>query len=118
MSTHTPSLPRTRVGAPVLSGALMRRIVWNVIPVVLVVGALEMVLLGDDGLLERHNVKNRLYTTRAKADEIQVHNAVLRARIRQLQTDPVAVRRSAAERLLLAPTGSTIYRFEEPLNAP
>jgi len=106
---------RPHIGSPVLSGVVVRRIIWNVIPIALVVGALEMVLVGDDGLLERHNLKQRLYTTQASVEQLEESNAVLRNRVRALHTDPDAVRRVAGERILRAPEGSTIYRFDTPL---
>ena len=94
-----------------LTGALLRRIVWNLIPVVLVLGALEIVLVGEDGLLARHQLKKRLYTTQAKMQQVKVENAALAARVRSLRENPAAVKREAAKRLLAAEAGSTIYRF-------
>jgi cell division protein FtsB len=117
MSTRSPTFARARISTPVVSGVILRRIIWNVIPVAVVVIALEMVLVGDDGLLERHNLKQRLYATQARGQQIEASNAVLRARIQSLQTDPAAVQRAVGEHLLTAPTGSTIYRFDRPLGS-
>ncbi len=117
MSTPRPMVARTRIGSPVFSGVVVRRIIWNVIPIALVVGALEMVLVGDDGLLERHHLKQRLYTTQTSVTQMEEVNVVLRSRIRALHSNPDAVRRVVGERLLSAPTGSTIYRFDKPLVA-
>jgi cell division protein FtsB len=90
---------------------MVRRIVWNLIPLALVVGALEMVLVGEDGLLARHELKKRLYTTEAKVGQVVAENAMLRAKVRSLRQNPAAVKRAVAERLLAAEQGSTIYRF-------
>ena len=94
---------------------MFRRLVWNVIPVALVFVALQLAFVGDDGLIQKHQVKQRLYTTRAKFEQIQHSNKVLKERIRRLKTDPVFIQRVVAERLLAAPEGSTIYRFDGPV---
>ena len=59
MSIHTSSLTNPRVAAANGMHTLVRRLVWNVIPVLMVFGAVQMALLGDDGLLQRHQVKQR-----------------------------------------------------------
>ena len=115
MSIHTSSLTNPRIGTSNGMHTLIRRLVWNVIPVVMVFGAVQMALLGDDGLLKRHQVKQRLYATQAKVDSVKIHNQQLRARIRLLRTEPTYVKRVVAEKLLLAEAGSTIYRFEGPI---
>ncbi len=115
MSIHTSSLTNPRVAAANGMHTLVRRLVWNVIPVLMVFGAVQMALLGDDGLLQRHQVKQRLYATQGKVDSVKLHNERLRARIRMLRTDPTYVKRAVAEKLLLAEAGSTIYRFEGPI---
>ncbi len=90
---------------------MLRRIVWNLIPVVLVVGALQIVLVGEDGLLARHQLKKRLYTTQSKVEQASIENAMLRSRVRSLRENPAAVKRAVAKRMLAADVGSTIYRF-------
>lgn len=94
-----------------LSGAIVRRVVWNLVPVVLVLGALEVVLVGEDGLFVRHQLKKRLYSSQILMKQVRADNAVLAARVRSLRENPAAVRRAAANRLLAAEVGSTIYRF-------
>lgn len=95
---------------------MLRRVVWNLIPVVLVLGALDIVLVGEDGLLVRHQLKKRLYTTEALKWEVKRDNAVLAAKVRSLRKNPWAVRREVAKRLLAAEKGSTIYRFQAAAN--
>jgi cell division protein FtsB len=94
-----------------LSGAIVRRVVWNLVPVVLVIGALEVVLVGEDGLFVRHQLKKRLYASQMLRKQVRADNAVLASRVRSLRENPAAVRRAAANRLLAAEVGSTIYRF-------
>ena len=52
---------------------------------------------------------------KAKVEQIEAENAARRARVRSLRENPVAVKRAAAERLLAAEKGSTIYRFPPKL---
>ena len=115
MSIQVSSIARPRVSASPLSSTVLRRLVWNVLPVVLVIGFMQMALLGDDGLLKRHQVKQHLYATQAKVGQMERLNAGLAARVRMLRTNPTFVERTAGERLLLAKEGSTIYRFEGPI---
>ena len=88
---------------------------WNVLPVSLVLGVVGVFLLGEDGLIDRSSVKQRLYATQAKVEQARNENEVLRSRIRMLRSDPRFVKRSAAQQLLRAEPGSTIYRFGGPL---
>lgn len=91
---------------------LVRRLLWNLLPLAVVVGAVATTLIGEEGLLNRHAVKQRLYGVEDQVSQLQADNARLRARVRALQRDPDVVRRAAAEQLLVAEPGSTIYRFE------
>lgn len=91
---------------------LVRRLLWNLVPLAVVVGAVTTTLIGEEGLLNRHELKQRLYAMQARVEDVELENARLQAQVRALQDDPRAVRREAATQLLLAPEGSTIYRFE------
>ena len=117
MSIQTSSIANPRFGTASGTHTVVRRLVWNVIPVLMVLAAVQMALLGDDGLLKRHQVKQRLYATQTKVDSVKIHNEKLRSRIRLLRTDPTHMKRVVAEKLLLAEAGSTIYRFEGPISS-
>lgn len=93
---------------------LVRRLLWNLVPVALVVGAVATTLIGEEGLLNRHAVKQRLYAMQDRVTALETQNARLRAEVRALHEDSLVVRRAAAEQLLVAAPGSTIYRFELP----
>lgn len=115
MSMHTSSLTNPRIGSTAGTLMVARRLVWNVLPVVMLLGAVKMTLLGDEGMLNRHQVKRRLHSTQVKVEQVHIENAALKAKIRLLRTDPRYVKRSAAEHLLMADEGSTIYRFDGPI---
>ena len=101
------------LGVP-LQSALFRRLIWNLVPASVVVGALWVALAGENGLLERSSVQQRLIATEARVAHMEDGNRELEANIRALKTAPQARRRAAAETLLRAEEGSTIYRFENP----
>lgn len=100
------------LGQSILS-SLGRRLLWSLVPATIVVGAVWGVVFGDDGLLERHALKQQLYRMQDRVAAIEAENEKLRDEIRKSRTDPVAVRRAAAEQLLAAEPGSTIYRFSD-----
>ena len=96
-----------------MDNPLLLRVLWNVFPIVLIVGAVGYTLAGEEGLLNRHAVKQELYATQEKVSSIEAENEALRAQIKALREDPDAVRRLAAERMFIAEPGSVIYHFPE-----
>ncbi|MEL6348988.1 MAG: septum formation initiator family protein [Myxococcota bacterium] len=90
---------------------LVLRFFLNVLPLSVVIFAVGYTLIGEEGILNRHTLKQRLISTQDQVERLETRNDILRARIRAIREDPDAVRREAADRLLLAPSGSTIYRF-------
>lgn len=91
---------------------LVRRLLWNLVPFAVVVGAVATTLIGEEGLLNRSVLKQRLFAMEQRVEDVNLENDRLRSQVRALQDDPRVVRRVAAEQLLVAPPGSTIYRFE------
>ena len=71
-------------------------------------------MAGENGLLERSSLQQRLIATESRLSEVQTGNRDLEVRIRELKTAPDVRRRAAAETLLRAQEGSTIYRFDTP----
>lgn len=100
-------------GVNIFTSPFLRRLVWSVVPAVMVVGALWMTLAGDDGLLNRHLLEQRLLARQELLRRLEAENVLLERRIRGLREDPDAVRREAARTLLAAEPGSTIYRFSD-----
>lgn len=92
---------------------IIRRIIFNIVPLMIVVGAIGYTLAGDEGILKRSALKQKLFTIQGRVVQLQSDNDDLQAQIRALREDPAAVKRLAAERLLLAEPGSTIYRFSD-----
>lgn len=96
-----------------MQSALFRRLVWNVFPIVLVIGALWMALAGDDGLLRRHELKHQLAATKERTQQVRAENLALRREIRSMRAESAVVQRASAATLLTAQPGSTIYRFDD-----
>jgi cell division protein FtsB len=95
-----------------MSPPFLLRLLYQVLPIAALVVAIGYTLIGEEGLLNRHAIKQELYATQARVERISEENEHLRARIDALRQDPDEVRRAAAERMLLAPAGSVIYTFE------
>ena len=90
---------------------LDRRWLYNVLPLALVGIVTIMAIFGDHGLVRRHELKVREAEVRERIGKLQAENDALRRQIAGLEPGGVGMRRLAAESLLLAPPGSTIYRF-------
>ena len=91
---------------------LLLRLLYQVLPISVIVGVVGYTLVGEEGLLNRHAIKQDLYATQARVKLISAENKSLRMSIEAIRQDPDAVRRTAAESMLLAPAGSVIYRFD------
>ena len=95
-----------------MSNPILLRLLYAILPLFLIVGAIGYTLVGEEGLLNRHAIKQELYATQAHIEHLSAENDVLQAQVDAIREDPDAVRRAAAERMLMAPQGSVIYRFE------
>jgi len=92
---------------------LFKRLIWNLIPSVLVVGAIWMAMAGEGGILRGSDLKGQLALTKARTLRIEQENEAMRRQIRSLRSDPAVVQRASAASLLTAQPGSTIYRFDD-----
>lgn len=91
---------------------LARRLVMTIVPFVLMGSVVLMAIFGDHGLVRRHELRLQIGETEIRLAEIERENAALRRQIRSMDKDRIGVQRLAAQELLVAPPGSTIYRFE------
>lgn len=90
---------------------LRPRHLLNLLPALLMAGVVLSTLFGEYGLIRRHMLMRHFAEVHATAEELQQENALLRREIRRIQQSRVALERKAAEELLMAPPGATIYRF-------
>lgn len=84
----------------------------TIVPFVLMGSVVLMAIFGDHGLVRRHELRLQIGETEIRLAEIERENAALRRQIRSMDKDRIGVQRLAAQELLVAPPGSTIYRFE------
>ena len=84
----------------------------SVVPFTIMGAVVLMAIFGDHGLVRRHELKAKQAEVELDIDQLERDNAELRRQIKLLDTHRVGLRRMAAEELLVAPAGSTIYRFE------
>ena len=83
-------------------------------PATFVVVVLWQAMTGEDGIMNRHQHKQRLISLEHELAAMERSNQALEDEISAIRTDPDALRRAAAEELHMAVPGSTIYRFELP----
>jgi len=95
-----------------MENRLIRRLAFNVVPALLIVGIAGYALIGEEGFLKREVFRQRLHATEAQVERLELENQILQVRIQALRTDPEAIRRAAASQLLTGEPGTTIYRFE------
>ena len=77
----------------------------------LALGLVVVPLFGDNGIWQHHVLIQQVEEVNARVARLEQDNERLRREIRSLQRSPDGFRREAAAELLVAPPGSTIYRF-------
>ncbi len=95
-----------------LSSTLLRRLLLSAVPFTVMGAVVLMTVFGDHGLVRRHELRQEKRAVDARIEELRDQNVELQRQINILERDPIGTRRLAAEELLMAPEGSTIYRFE------
>lgn len=91
-----------------------RRLVWNVVPTILVLGIIYLAVFGDNGMIRRFHMNADVERVGHRLEAVQAENARLERVVDQLRNDPVTARRAAAEELMLVPANSAVYRFSTP----
>ena len=95
-----------------MTSTLIRRLAWSVVPFAVLGAVVLMAVFGDHGLVRRHELRAKQAEVEAQNEVVQRENAELRRQIRLMEEHEVGLRRAAAEELLMARPGSTIYRFD------
>ena len=70
-----------------------------------------MAVMGDSGLVRRHELRQELYRVDEHAQNLQSETAEMRRELAVLRTQDLGLRRLAAKQLRMAPKGSTVYVF-------
>ncbi len=92
---------------------LARWLLLNGIPVLLMGGVVSLAIFGDHGLIRRHHLRAQQVEVEGRIADLSTENGELRRQLRVLGSSRQGVTRLAAEELLMAPEGSTIYRFDD-----
>lgn len=95
-----------------MSSLLIRRLVMSVVPFSLTGFVVLMAIFGDHGLVRAQALRHELVETEKVNASLEVENEEMRREIELLETEEKGLQRLAAEELLMARPGSTIYRFE------
>jgi cell division protein FtsB len=91
--------------------SVLRRLLFNVLPLGVMTGVVCLAIFGDHGLIRRHYLKLQQAEVQARIASLESQNAELRRKLMVLDTKPIGLTRLAAEEMMMAPSGSTIYRF-------
>lgn len=92
----------------------LRHFVLTIVPALIALVVVGFALFGDHGLFRRHELRRQLAEMQSEVIRLERENLLLQREIKLVRERPEAIRRAAAEELLVAPRGSTIYRFSEP----
>ena len=84
----------------------------TVVPFCLTGFVVLMAIFGDHGLVRRHELRQELADTHVRNEALREDNQEMRRQLRLLDGEAKGVQRLALQELLMAPEGSTIYRFE------
>jgi cell division protein FtsB len=90
---------------------VLLRLFFVVVPAVVLVTATYAAIWGDSGILRRSRLVSEHERVSRQLSVLRESNARLYGEITGLRTDRTVVQRVIAEELVLAPEGSTIYRF-------
>ena len=71
-----------------------------------------MAVMGESGLVRRHELRQELYRVNEHAQSLQKETSEMRRELRVLQEKDIGLRRLAATQLRMGTPGSTIYVFE------
>lgn len=92
---------------------LQHRLLWNVLPTVVVGVILYLAVWGENGLIKQRELTTELTKTERRLEGVRAENATLEREVARLRDDAGTQTRAAAEELLLVPEHSTVYRFPE-----
>ncbi|MFT7521238.1 MAG: cell division protein FtsB [Kiritimatiellia bacterium] len=96
----------------------VHRLLLTLVPAFLIGGVVLTAIWGDNGLVRRAELQTELRTANDDLRAIQKQNQRLLHHLRLMEQDPIVIERAVADELEVAPTGSTIYRFDAEPSGP
>lgn len=96
-----------------LTPHLPLRLIFNVLPAVLIIGSFVYVVWGDNGVLVRHQLSQQLDQAQDDLARLDGENRRLLRDMRAMHEDPVVVERLVADELGWGRDGDVIVRFDD-----
>ena len=96
-----------------MSSLTLRRIALTLIPLGLLAAVFIMAVMGESGLVRRHELRQELYRVNEHAQSLRKETSEMRRELKVLQQKDIGLRRLAATELRMGPPGSTIYVFQD-----
>ena len=84
---------------------------WLTLPATIVVFTTFVAIFGEDGLFAQKQAKEQLFYLESEAGKVEEGNTSLEMRVSHLRYNKSQIYVLASDRLLAAPEGATIYRF-------
>ena len=95
----------------------VQRLLFAVLPAILVCGMATWTIVGDAGVLARSDLEHRLTEANQSLADLERDNQNLLWTLRSIDGDRRAMEREVVRELHLAPKGATVYQFSgEPLS--
>ena len=92
---------------------LLQRIVFAVLPALVILTVVASAVWGDNGLVVRHQMKKDLRAANADLAQIERENQRLLRELTISDRDPVVLERMVADELGWGHGDATLYRFDD-----
>ena len=89
----------------------VQRLLFAVLPAVLVCGMATWTIVGEAGVLARRDLEHRLIEANKSLADLEKDNRHLLWELRSMDRDRRAMEREVVQELHWAPEGATVYRF-------
>ena len=89
------------------------RLIYAVLPTIFICTILWYAVLGEQGILRYHMLKQSLNIVRNDTTATEAHNRDIRNQITRYRQSPRLLQLHAADRLYRTDTNATVYRFNE-----
>ncbi len=92
---------------------VLQRVLYAVLPLVLIGSVVASTVLGEHGLIARHRLRGRLAAAHEQLAAIERENQRLIYELKGMDRDPVVLERAIAEELTWGQANAVIYRFND-----
>ncbi len=96
-----------------MPSSLFQRALLALLPAMIIAGLAASAVWGENGLLARHRLDQRLIVATEGLAALERDNHRLVRDLRTMDSDPIVLERMVAEELGWAQEGAVLYRFDE-----